>query len=77
MSEITRAEHLAWCKERSLEYVDAGNLEEAFASFASDITKHPDTENMMEIVGMLGLPLLMNGHLNTTDKMREHINGYN
>jgi hypothetical protein len=38
-----RAEHLAWCKARAFEYVDRGELANAVASMASDLTKHPDT----------------------------------
>ena len=42
MSERTRAEHLAWCKERALEYLDAGDLENAVTSMGSDLGKHPE-----------------------------------
>jgi hypothetical protein len=41
---MTRAEHLAWCKERALEYVDAGDLPNAVASMTSDLGKHPETQ---------------------------------
>ena len=73
----TRQDHLDWCKQRALEYVDAGDLENAFASFASDVTKHPETEGIGQMIGMLGMPLLMSGHLNTPREMRDHIQGYN
>jgi hypothetical protein len=39
----TRDEHLSWCKERALEYLDAGDLENAVASMSSDLSKHPET----------------------------------
>jgi hypothetical protein len=39
----TREEHLAWCKERALEYVAAGDLANAVASMSSDLNKHPET----------------------------------
>ena len=42
---MTRDEHLAWCKRRALEYVDAGDLTNAVASMGSDLKKHPDTDN--------------------------------
>jgi hypothetical protein len=42
---VTRDEHLAWCKKRALEYVDAGDLTNAVASMGSDLKKHPDTDN--------------------------------
>jgi len=41
----TRAEHLAWCKERALAYVEQGDLNNAFASLISDLRKHPETED--------------------------------
>lgn len=36
----TRADHLAWCKQRALQYVDAGDLTGAYASMTSDLGKH-------------------------------------
>lgn len=72
---MTRAEHLAWCKERALEYVDAGDLTNAYASMTSDLTKHPETEKHGAI--QLGMMMLMSGHLGTPQKMREFINGFN
>src|SRR6476660_9902729 len=42
---LTRDEHLAWCKRRALEYVDAGDLTRAVASMTSDLKTHPDTDN--------------------------------
>lgn len=38
----TREEHLAWAKQRALEYVDAGDLSYAVASMGSDLDKHPE-----------------------------------
>ncbi len=74
-ARMTRDEHLAWCKKRALEYCDQGDVTNAFASFASDMNKHPETENhpFLEI----GLQLMMIGELSSTAKMREFINGFN
>lgn len=70
----TRAEHLAWCKQRALEYVDEGDLRQAFNSMVSDLGKHPETRAHP---GMhLGLMLQMGGHLATAAQMREHIEGF-
>ena len=74
MSE-TRAEHLAWCKQRALEYVDAGNINQAFASMGSDLNKHPETANHSGIT--LGAMMLMGGQLDTAEKMRRFIEGFN
>jgi hypothetical protein len=42
---MTRAEHLAWCKERALAYVARGELVNAVASMASDLNKHSETRD--------------------------------
>jgi hypothetical protein len=47
--DTERATHLQWCKDRALEYVKAGRLEDAISSMQSDLTKHPDT-NTPEII---------------------------
>lgn len=72
---ITRADHLAWCKKRALEYVDRGDTNQAFASMTSDLNKHPDTEGHSAIE--LGFMMLMGGHLSTPDEMRKFIEGFN
>ena len=72
---MDRSEHLAWCKTRALQYVDAGDTKNAFASMTSDLTKHPETQNHAAI--QMGMMLLMGGHLSTPHQMREFINGFN
>ncbi len=74
MSTPTREEHLAWCKERALEYVDRGDLGNAFASMVSDLNKHPETQD--HAGAKIGVIQMFSGHLNTREKMREHIEGY-
>lgn len=37
-------EHLQWCVERAMEYANRGDMPTAWASFASDVTKHERTE---------------------------------
>lgn len=71
----TREEHLAWAKERALEYVDAGDVQNAFASFGSDLRKHPDTSGHSALA--LGMMLLVNGHLDSPAEMRRFIEGCN
>lgn len=51
----TREEHLAWAKKRALEYVDAGKLEEAVASMASDMNQHPATRISTDVMVRVGL----------------------
>jgi hypothetical protein len=72
---MTRAEHLAWCKQRALEYVDAGDVNQAFVSMASDLGKHPETANHSAI--QLGMMMLMAGHLSDAQKMRLFIEDFN
>ncbi len=71
----TRADHLAWCKAMALQYVDAGDISNAYASMTSDLSKHPGTADHSAIT--LGMFLLMNGHLSTPDAMRRFIEGFN
>ena len=70
---MTRAEHLAWCKQRALEYVDRGDLVGAFASMTSDLGKHPETASSQDLM-VLGMPAYMSGD---PRQMREFINGFN
>ena len=72
---MTRAEHLAWCKRRALEYVEAGDIQQAFTSMASDLGKHDETAGHSAI--QLGMMMLMGGHLSTATEMRKFINGFN
>ncbi len=71
---MTRAEHLAWAKERALKYVELGDLQGAFLSMSSDLGKHPETQNHPG--SALGTGLLMLGKLDTQEEMRKFIEGY-
>lgn len=62
MSEdMTRAEHLTWCKERALVYVQQGDLAHAVASMTSDLQKHPETVKTPNEVLALGMMEVPNG----------------
>ena len=71
----TRGEHLRWCKDRALVYVDAGRLNDAYASMASDMSKHPETDGHAAIP--LGMMLMASGHLSSQQEMRKFIEGFN
>lgn len=75
MKDISRAEHLAWCKQRAIEYCAAGDTSQAFASMTSDMRKHPETENHIALG--LGFRLMLGGHLSIVRQMREFIEGFN
>lgn len=72
---MTRLQHMAWCKERALQYCDSGKPHEALASILSDLRKHPETKNHAGI--QLGMMLLMSGNLSTSSIIREFIEGFN
>lgn len=72
---MNRKEYLAWCKERALQYVDRGDIPQAWASMTSDLRKHPETEDHPAI--LIGSQLLMSGELLTAEKMRNFIEGFN
>lgn len=72
---MTRDEHLAWCKQRALEYLEAGDLTEAFNSILSDLGKHPQLAHHSGKT--LGMMLKLRGHLRTPREMREFIQGFN
>jgi hypothetical protein len=74
---VTRAEHLAWAKERALEYADQGDTASAIASLTSDLGKHPETAASVSIVAKLMMPLAISGHLSTPAELRKFIEGFN
>jgi hypothetical protein len=72
---MTRSEHMAWCKQRAIEYVEKGDTANAFSSMASDLSKHPETEGHIGI--QLGMAQMMSGMINTPEAMRNFIEGFN
>ena len=72
---MNRKEHLQWCKDRAMEYVDKDDVANAFISMASDLGKHPETADHAGI--KLGLMLRIAGELDTPIKMRDFIEGFN
>jgi hypothetical protein len=74
-AEMTREEHLRWAKQRALALVERSQLQEAFAVLVSDLDKHPETRGDVDLLSVLGMQLMMNGHLNTPEAMRRWIEG--
>lgn len=72
---MTREQHLDWCKKRAIQELDAGDISGAYASMASDLSKHPETDGHAAI--QLGMMMLMSGHLSSPDDMRRFIDGFN
>lgn len=77
---MTRAEHLAWCKQRAWQEFDYYNRKEGFesaarnagASIISDLGKHPETVSSQQIGVML---MLMPMH--TRADVKRFIDGFN
>ncbi len=72
---MNREEHLKWCKQRALKYLESGDTKNALASMFSDLGKHKDTTDPPAI--MLGGILMMAGHLNTVAEVKKFIEGFN
>ncbi|MCK5016322.1 MAG: hypothetical protein KAS32_04545 [Candidatus Peribacteraceae bacterium] len=68
----TRADHIAWCQMRALEYVDSNNPHNAVASMMSDVRKHDETKDHIGV--MLGLTLINGG---SNEDVRKWIEGFN
>ena len=71
-----REEHMQWCKDRAVAYIDAGDIKQAFTSMCSDVEKHPETIHH-KATNQLGMMQLVGGMLSTPEKMRKWILGYN
>lgn len=51
----TREEHLKWCKERAMEYVNSGDFQQGVTSMLSDLSKHPDTKSSVGVGVMISM----------------------
>jgi hypothetical protein len=73
---MTRDEHLAWCKQRALEYLDNNDPRNAFTSMLSDLCKHPELENHPGT--RIGAAfMLMPGWIDNHYEIRRWIVGFN
>lgn len=72
---MDRPDHLNWCKQRALEYIELGDLEGSLTSMFSDLGKHPETREHPGIV--LGGMMLVGGLLNSPEEVRKFIEGFN
>ena len=73
---MERAEHLQWCKDRSIEILEnEGDTGQAYASFASDMSKHDGTKDHSALE--LGVMMILGGHNQTVSGMKKFIEGFN
>lgn len=54
---MNRTEHLQWCKDRALQYLNNGQIAEGMASFTSDMSKHEGTDKTLN--NGLSQPLIL------------------
>lgn len=71
---MTRAEHIAWCKQRAIAEMDySKDPKQGIISMMSDIRKHPETNSPLLsalcMAELLGQP--------TVEKARKFIEGFN
>jgi hypothetical protein len=71
---MTRDEHLAWAKERALEYADMGDVANAIASMGSDLNKHPDTKGHSDVELMFMMASA--GQFDRPGELRKFIEGF-
>jgi hypothetical protein len=67
-----RGEHLVWCKQRALVYLDNGDVMNAITSMASDLGKHPET-GCNDALMQLGMLYIIN---RDTEGARRWIEGF-
>lgn len=72
---MTRQEHLNWCKQRAIELIESGDINQGLISMMSDLGEHEETANHAGI--MLTTMLMVLGYLRTKHQAIEHINGFN
>ncbi len=67
---------MAWCKKRATEYVDRGDLQNALASFVSDLRKDDSTssdETLLVLCATEGVAAASSGD---GARMRRFIDGF-
>lgn len=75
---MTRAEHVQWCKDRAMEYVNQGDLLEGVTSMMSDLGKHPETkESSTGALAMLGLLAMQQAQSGDRAGVVRYITGFN
>lgn len=70
---MTRGEHLQWTKDRALALLP-GDPEGAIQSLLSDLTNHDELRAHDGI--LLTGQLLLGGHLETSEQVQKHIEGF-
>lgn len=75
---MTREKHLAWCKQRALEYIDRGDLINGVTSMISDMNKHDETRiSPTGALGMLGILALQQATQGDSEGVKRFVKGFN
>lgn len=73
----TRQEHVQFCKDRAMEYVNRGDLLNAVTSMMSDMDQHPETSGSKGPLAMLGMMAAMQAQQGDRDGVVRFIQGFN
>lgn len=73
---ISREEHLEWCKQRALEYLDMGDTRQGFTSMMSDLRKHPELKDHAGATIGTGF-MMIPGWIDNPVEVRRWIVGFN
>lgn len=73
MGERTYEEHIEWCKQRAMEYYNAGDLNGAAQSMMCDLMRHPETQTIHPAILVLGA---MRAACHDDDGVRKWIQGF-
>lgn len=74
--DVTRDEHLKWCKDRAMEYVRRGELLEGVTSMMSDMDKNPETK-LGPATSALGIQAALSATRGDRDFVERFILGFN
>lgn len=71
MAETSRAEHVAWAKQRALEYAEIGDAANCIASMLSDMRKHRETAQSVFVLAVIA------PRTGDKDQLRRWVEGVN
>jgi hypothetical protein len=69
-----RSAHIQNCKNEAYVYLDKNDFASAWAAFYKDMKENKLTENHPALV--IGMHLVLSGHITTIEQLRKHIDGY-
>lgn len=67
----SREEHLNWCKQRALAYLNTGDIHNAIVSMLSDLNKHPETKNADPYLALAGMQVAISNDFAAAERFIE------